>query len=102
VSHLRGHVWCPGPRRPSGDRPRLTLAVTAAAGMAVRYGELPAAAVAAVSALGSAALGIRPCGGHEAREPGAGSPKTRLRAMSGIGAGSPLRMASRRESLPDR
>jgi hypothetical protein len=43
-----------------------------------------------------------PCGGHEAREPEAGSLKTRLRAMSDIGAGSPLRMANRRESLPDR
>ena len=40
--------------------------------------------------------------GQEAREPGAGSPKTRLRAMSSTGAGSPLRMASRRESLPVR
>ena len=43
------------------DHSRLTLAATAAAGMAVRDGELPASAVAvaAVSALGSAALGIR-------------------------------------------
>jgi hypothetical protein len=40
--------------------------------------------------------------GQEAREPGAGSRKTRLPAMSSTGAGSPLRMASRRESLPDR
>jgi MFS family permease len=40
--------------------------------------------------------------GQEAREPGAGRRKTRLRAMSSTGAGSPLRMASRRESLPDR
>jgi hypothetical protein len=41
-------------------------------------------------------------GRQEAREPGAGSRKMRLRAMSSTGAGSPLRMASRRESWPDR
>ena len=56
---------------------------------------------------GSRPPGSRPPGtpgdrGQEAREPGAGSRKTRLRAMSSTGAGSPLRMASRRESLPDR
>jgi len=39
---------------------------------------------------------------QEAREPGAGSRKTRRRARSSTGAGSPLRMASRRESLPHR
>ena len=46
---------------PLRDHPRFTLAATAAAGVAVRDGELPApaVAVAAVSALGSAALGIR-------------------------------------------
>jgi uncharacterized membrane protein len=50
----RSRLAPPGP-------PRFTLAATAAAGMAVRDGELPASAVAvaAVSALGSAALGIR-------------------------------------------
>jgi len=44
----------------------------------------------------------QPAPGYEAREPGAGSRKTRRRAMSSTGAGSPLRMASRRESLPHR
>jgi uncharacterized membrane protein len=41
--------------------PRIALAATAAAGMAIRDGERPepAAAVAAVAALGSAALGVR-------------------------------------------
>ncbi|HEX5300831.1 MAG TPA: hypothetical protein VFW50_27955 [Streptosporangiaceae bacterium] len=44
-----------------GIVPRVTLAATAGAGMAARAGELPgpAAAVAAVTALGSAALGVR-------------------------------------------
>ncbi len=55
---------------------------------------------------GSGPPGSRPPGsrrpGQEAREPGAGSRKTRLRAMSSTGTGSSLRMASRRESLPDR
>ena len=39
---------------------------------------------------------------QEAREPGAGSRNTRRRARSSTGTGSPLRMASRRESLPHR
>ena len=44
-----------------GIIPRIALAATAAAGMATRDGERPepAAAVAAVTALGSAALGVR-------------------------------------------
>ena len=58
------------------------------------------------SALGagvaSAPVAGQPRRGQEAREPGAGSRKMRLRARSRTGAGSPLSTASRRESLPHR
>jgi hypothetical protein len=69
------------------------------------------AAVTAAAATGLAIAGLatRWPGGttpgppsQEAREPGAGSRNTRRRAMSSTGTGSPLRMASRRESLPHR
>lgn len=62
-----------------------------------------ALALLVLTSLGIAGLATRwPGSGQEAREPGAGSRKTRLRARSSTGAGSPLRMASRRESLPHR
>ena len=50
----------------------------------------------------SAPVAGQPRRGQEAREPGAGSRKMRLRARSRTGAGSPLSTASRRESLPHR
>jgi MFS family permease len=62
-----------------------------------------ALALLILTSLGIAGLAARwPGSGQEASEPGAGSRKTRLRARSSTGAGSPLRMASRRESLPHR
>jgi hypothetical protein len=50
----------------------------------------------------SAPVAGQPRRGQEAREPGAGSRKMRLRARSRTGTGSPLSTASRRESLPHR
>jgi MFS family permease len=78
----------------------LVLTSLAIAGPATRW-PAPGAAEAH-GGLASAPVAGQPAPRQEASEPGAGSRKTRRRARSSTGAGSPLRMASRRESLPHR